>query len=150
VTVSFSGVEATVKVHWNAPDEPNGKLTNYKICWRPQDKHRQYNLTCKVVRGHVLNDKISNINKSLIYAVKILAKNRAGEGKFSKPEVFHGGNLLMGPPTLAIQNRACLAIRLLVRILKEGVQFWYNDTSTVKGGGGGGGGVRENVPLEKL
>ena len=98
MTVSFSGVEATVKVHWNAPDEPNGKLTNYKICWRPQDKHRQYNWTCKVVRGHVLNDKISNINKSLIYAVKILAKNRAGEGKFSKPEVFHGGNLLMGRP----------------------------------------------------
>jgi hypothetical protein len=24
--------------------------------------------------------------------------------------------------------------RLLARILKEGVQFWYNDTSTVKGG----------------
>jgi hypothetical protein len=37
--------------------------------------------------------------------------------------------------------------RLLARVLKEGVQFWYNDTSssTVKGGGG----VRENVPLEK-
>ena len=28
-------------------------------------------------------------------------------------------------------------IRLLARVLKEGVQFWYNDTSTVKGGGGG-------------
>ena len=28
--------------------------------------------------------------------------------------------------------------RLLARVLKEGVQFWYNDTSTVKGGGGGG------------
>ena len=27
--------------------------------------------------------------------------------------------------------------RLLARVLKEGVQFWYNDTSTVKGGGGG-------------
>jgi hypothetical protein len=41
--------------------------------------------------------------------------------------------------------------RLLARILKEGVQFWYNDTSTVRGGGGGGGGeVRENVPLENL
>jgi hypothetical protein len=25
--------------------------------------------------------------------------------------------------------------RLLARVLKEGVQFWYNDTSTVKGGG---------------
>jgi hypothetical protein len=24
--------------------------------------------------------------------------------------------------------------RLLARVLKEGVQFWYNDTSTVKGG----------------
>jgi hypothetical protein len=35
--------------------------------------------------------------------------------------------------------------RLLARILKEGVQFWYNDTSTVKRGG-----VRENVPLENL
>jgi hypothetical protein len=40
--------------------------------------------------------------------------------------------------------------RLLARVLKEGVQFWYNDTSTVRGGGGGGGGVRENVPLENL
>jgi hypothetical protein len=29
-----------------------------------------------------------------------------------------------------------LRIRLLTRVLKEGVQFWYNDTSTVKGGGG--------------
>ena len=28
--------------------------------------------------------------------------------------------------------------RLLARMLKEGVQFWYNDTSTVRGGGGGG------------
>ena len=28
--------------------------------------------------------------------------------------------------------------RLLARVLKEGVQFWYNDTSTVRGGGGGG------------
>jgi hypothetical protein len=37
--------------------------------------------------------------------------------------------------------------RLLARVLKEGVQFWYNDTSTVRGGGGGG---RENVPLENL
>jgi hypothetical protein len=45
----------------------------------------------------------------------------------------------------------CVLSRLLVRVLKEGVQFWYNDTSTVKmGGGGGGGGVRENVPLENL
>ena len=26
--------------------------------------------------------------------------------------------------------------RLLARVLKEGVQFWYNDTSTVKRGGG--------------
>jgi hypothetical protein len=26
--------------------------------------------------------------------------------------------------------------RLLARVLKEGVQFWYNDTSTVKSGGG--------------
>jgi hypothetical protein len=38
-----------------------------------------------------------------------------------------------------------LAYRLLARILKEGVQFWYNNTSTVRGGG-----VRENVPLENL
>ena len=35
--------------------------------------------------------------------------------------------------------------RLLARVLKEGVQFWYNNTSTVKMGG-----VRENVPLENL
>jgi hypothetical protein len=34
---------------------------------------------------------------------------------------------------------------LLARILKEGVQFWYNDTSTVKREE-----VRENVPLENL
>jgi hypothetical protein len=38
--------------------------------------------------------------------------------------------------------------RLLARVLKEGVQFWCNETSTVKRGGGGGG--RENVPLENL
>jgi hypothetical protein len=31
-----------------------------------------------------------------------------------------------------------MCIRLLARVLKEGVQFRYNDTSTVKGGGGGG------------
>ena len=37
--------------------------------------------------------------------------------------------------------------RLLARVLKEGVQFRYNDTSTVRGGGGGG---QENVPLENL
>jgi predicted peroxiredoxin len=36
------------------------------------------------------------------------------------------------------------AYRLLARVLKEGVQFWYNETSTVKRGG------RENVPLENL
>jgi hypothetical protein len=28
--------------------------------------------------------------------------------------------------------------RLLARVLNEGVQFWYNDTSTVKSRGGGG------------
>ena len=33
-------------------------------------------------------------------------------------------------------------IRLLARVLKEGVQFWY-DTCTIKGGGGGGGGSRK-------
>ena len=27
--------------------------------------------------------------------------------------------------------------RLLARVLKEGDQFWYNETSPVKGGGGG-------------
>ena len=41
----------------------------------------------------------------------------------------------------------CDHSRLLARVLKEGVQFWYNETSTVKGGGGGG---RDNVPLENL
>ena len=30
------------------------------------------------------------------------------------------------------------ASRLLARVLKEDVQIWYNDTSTVKRGGGGG------------
>jgi hypothetical protein len=29
----------------------------------------------------------------------------------------------------------CALLRLLARILKEGVQFWYNDTSTVGGSG---------------
>jgi hypothetical protein len=29
-------------------------------------------------------------------------------------------------------------LRLLARVLKEGVQFWNNETSTVKRGGGGG------------
>jgi hypothetical protein len=33
-----------------------------------------------------------------------------------------------------------LTYRLLARVLKEGVQFWYNETPTVKRGGGGGGG----------
>jgi hypothetical protein len=37
--------------------------------------------------------------------------------------------------------------RLLARVLKEGVQFWYNETSTVKGGGGGGG--SRKCPSEK-
>jgi hypothetical protein len=39
--------------------------------------------------------------------------------------------------------------RLLARVVKEHVQFWYNKTSTVKEGRGGGG-VREDVPLENL
>jgi hypothetical protein len=34
--------------------------------------------------------------------------------------------------------------RLLARVLKEGVQFWYNDTSTVKKWGGGGGCSRKH------
>jgi hypothetical protein len=34
---------------------------------------------------------------------------------------------------LCIANRVT---RLLARVLKEGVQFWYNDPSTVKRGGG--------------
>jgi hypothetical protein len=38
-----------------------------------------------------------------------------------------------------------MTIRLLASVLKEGVQFWYNNTSTVKREG-----VRENVPLENL
>jgi hypothetical protein len=40
--------------------------------------------------------------------------------------------------------------RLLARVLKEGVQFWYKDTSTVKSGRGGGGGCLKKVPLENL
>jgi hypothetical protein len=43
-----------------------------------------------------------------------------------------------------VGNKSCL--RSQARILKEGVQFWYDDTST----GRGGGRVRENVPLENL
>ena len=35
--------------------------------------------------------------------------------------------------------------RLLARVLKEGVQFWYNDTSTVKKWGGGGGWLFEKT-----
>jgi hypothetical protein len=38
------------------------------------------------------------------------------------------------------------SLRLLARVQKEGVQFWYNDTSTVKSWEG----VREYVPLENL
>jgi hypothetical protein len=55
---------------------------------------------------------------------------------------------------LWVNSEILLASRLLARVLKEGVQFWYNDTSTViwikLGGGGGGGGWWENVPLENL
>jgi hypothetical protein len=40
--------------------------------------------------------------------------------------------------------------RLLARILKEGVQFWYNDTSTVKGEGGGGSRKRSSGKPLKL
>ncbi len=102
VTVSISDEEATVKVQWNTPDKPNGKLTNYEIYWRPISKQRRYNWTSKIVKAHVLNDKISNLNASLRYSVKILAKNRAGEGKFSKPVTFVGGklhqNVKMLPP----------------------------------------------------
>jgi hypothetical protein len=39
--------------------------------------------------------------------------------------------------------------RLLARVLKEGVQFWHNDTSTVKRGGGGGG-SRKRSPGKPL
>jgi hypothetical protein len=40
---------------------------------------------------------------------------------------------------------------LLARVLKEAVQFWYNDTSTVKrGGGGGGGGSRKRFSGKAL
>jgi hypothetical protein len=42
-----------------------------------------------------------------------------------------------------------VSIRLLARVVKEGVQFWYNDTSTVKRGGGGGGWVFEKNFLWK-
>jgi hypothetical protein len=45
-----------------------------------------------------------------------------------------------------LETRVACGHRLLARILKEGVQFWYDDTST----GRGGGRVRENVPLENL
>ena len=85
VTFSFSEEQGKVNVHWNTPDEPNGKLTNYKICWKLKDSYQKYNWTCKMVKAHVLNDKIANINRSLEYIVKILAKNGAGEGEFSKP-----------------------------------------------------------------
>ena len=40
-----------------------------------------------------------------------------------------------------LETRVACGHRLLARILKEGVQFWYRK---------GGGGVRENVPLENL
>ena len=35
--------------------------------------------------------------------------------------------------------------RLLARVLKEGVQFWYNDTSTVKRGEGMEEGMEEGM-----
>jgi hypothetical protein len=58
---------------------------------------------------------------------------------------------LVTKTTVHLSSKYLSIIRLLARVLKEGVQFRYNDTSTVKGGGGGGGGgCRENVPLENL
>jgi hypothetical protein len=47
---------------------------------------------------------------------------------------------------LGLSYEIFMGSRLLARVLKESIQFWYNETSTVKGGGGG----RENVPLENL
>jgi hypothetical protein len=38
-------------------------------------------------------------------------------------------------PSLEVHTE--VSLRLLARVLKEAVQFWYNDTSTVKSGGGG-------------
>jgi hypothetical protein len=45
-------------------------------------------------------------------------------------------------------HKVMTVLRLLARVLKEGVQFWYNEIFIVKRGGGGA--VRENVPLENL
>ena len=93
MTVSISGEEGTVSVQWNIPDEQNGKLSHYKICWRPDSYAPEYNGTCKTVKAHLLNDLISNLNESLKYSVKISARNGAGEGPFSEPVQFSAGNL---------------------------------------------------------
>jgi hypothetical protein len=37
-------------------------------------------------------------------------------------------------------HKVMTVLRLLARVLKEGVQFWYNEIFIVKRGGGGGGG----------
>lgn len=107
VTISISDKEGAVRVHWNSPDEQNGKLTNYRICWRPEDNLRNYNWTCKNVKGNVLNENIYNINATLAYHVRILAKNRAGEGEFSEPAKFFGGALraiCVYVPSLAVRE----------------------------------------------
>jgi hypothetical protein len=38
-----------------------------------------------------------------------------------------------------LHNKTIVIYRLLAWVVKEGVQFWYTDTSTIKRGEGGGG-----------
>ena len=59
---------------------------------------------------------------------------------------MHSGSVSYSPLSWVYTIYHLHGIRLLARVLKEGVQFWYNEISTVKGGGGG----QENVPLENL
>ena len=82
------------------------------------------------------------------------AKNKSWQSDWSCSEKIRREKVGSVPTSLLFARtnspsgeRALGSARLLARVLKEGVQFWY-DTSTVKGGGGGGG--RENVPLENL
>jgi hypothetical protein len=52
------------------------------------------------------------------------------------------------PRREAATRRHMTSLRLLARVLKEGVQFWYNDTSTVKKGGGGSRNRSSGKPLK--
>ena len=47
LNVEISAENRHMMVHWNTPDELNGNLLNYKICWKEQEE-AVVNWTCKV------------------------------------------------------------------------------------------------------